>query len=394
MDTVCALTSSKGVGALATIEIIGACAADIVSEIFFAHTEKKPEFKVNNLYLGIIKDDGKSIDEVTVGVEAQDTIAIHCHGNPLIVRDIIQLIKNHGANTVTAEQAFIRKRKLKNNINTIELEVDINIPFSKTLEGAKILFNQKQKGLNKKIRQWLSEKENISINKIKEEIKVILLNSHISDLLIHGCKTVLIGPPNSGKSTLINNLAGKNKAIVSDIAGTTRDYITAECRICPLKLELFDTAGLDRILIEKKGNIEKLSQEISLEIISQADLILLILDASMPLPDFDTELAERVKNKKTITVLNKSDLGIVMETDSLPEFAKDFVKISALHDENLKELKKKILYSLNVIDYDLESIIAFTERQKKLLNKILDTEKKAEIFRKLNNLSESELNIS
>jgi predicted GTPase len=146
-------------------------------------------------------------------------------------------------------------------------------------------------GLAQRARQWLAGLDSLSLDEIAAQAKQILEDSDTARLILSGCTIALVGPPNTGKSTLLNTLAGREKAIVTEIAGTTRDWVSAEIRIPPLAATVLDTAGLDDALAAG-GRIDRAAQQKSLEALDRADLILLVLDASQPvqLPYFGFEL--------------------------------------------------------------------------------------------------------
>jgi tRNA modification GTPase len=182
---------------------------------------------------------------------------------------------------------------------------------------------------------------------------------------------VLSGPPNSGKSTLLNCLCGKQKAIVTDIRGTTRDWVGARCRIGSLSVELIDTAGLDEEPVATSQNIlEKKSQQKTAQILEQADLVLLVLDNSQPVNQLDGQLIEKIAGKKILTVLNKSDLPTGFDTGKLPRILADTVRISAKLSTGIENLIEKIRQICGVADFDLQAEVCFTSRQENLLKQL------------------------
>ena len=238
MSVFAAVMTGKGTGAIATIQLCGDSAVDILKQIFSSQTQKPVEFTTGNILLGIIKSGDKTIDQVTIGCESNNSYAINCHGNPLIVEEIMQLLRQYGVELLTAKQLFC---KTSANNNTIALEAKLMLPKVKTLEGTRIILNQIDSGLPASAKKWLQNPpENIAA-----EAQEIIDKSKIAKLIISGCSIVLAGPPNTGKSTLLNQLCGKQKVIVADIKGTTRDWVLANCQIGSLAIELIDTAGLD-----------------------------------------------------------------------------------------------------------------------------------------------------
>jgi len=172
----------------------------------------------------------------------------------------------------------------------------------------------------------------------------------------------------------LNCLSGRQKAIVTDISGTTRDWITAQCQLDSLTLELIDTAGLDENISAQKS-IDNASQKKTLELIGHADLILLVLDSSREI-EFDYNLFYKFTNKKILTVLNKSDLPQKFDLNTLPDFLSNAVQISAKEQKGIDKLISSIRETIGVSDFDLQTPICFTDRQANLLKKINQTKSK------------------
>ena len=245
MGIFAAMVTGKGTGAIATISLVGNKIPALLKKIFKPAGTKLIKFKAGQIYLGTIQKNNEIIDQVTIGCENPSSFTINCHGNPLIIADIMQLLAQHGAKLVTPEQLLAKIFLVQKPINTIALEAKLAQPKAKTIEGTKIITNQIHLGLSKKVTEWLENINTISLKEIKEHTQRILENSQKAALIIAGATIVLAGPPNTGKSTLLNFLAGKQKAIVTEIKGTTRDWVSAQCRIGPLSAVLIDTAGLD-----------------------------------------------------------------------------------------------------------------------------------------------------
>ena len=212
--------------------------------------------------------------------------------------------------------------------------------------------------------------DEISIETIKAEATEILQKSRAARFIIYGCTAVLTGPPNSGKSTLLNCLAGRQKAIVTDIKGTTRDWISARCRIGPLSVKLIDTAGLDEKLLHHQDNIDESAQNKTVEILQQADIILLVLDNSQTAEELDCRLLNNITGKIIITILNKSDLPAKLDISSLPENLSKTVKISAKESLGIESLTEKIIDTAGAADINLQEAVCFTTRQENILTKL------------------------
>ena len=376
--------TGKGTGAISTVQVFGDSAEVVVKKIFRPAGTKPAEFKPGEILLGTIADDNETIDQVTIGCEQTNSFAINCHGNPLVVANIMQLLQRCGATLLTTEQLLTKIISAQEPVNTIALEAKLAQLKAKTIEGTKIIANQIDAGLSKKAAEWLANTNTISLNQISTEAERILEKSQTAKLIIAGCTAALIGPPNSGKSTLLNYLAGRQKAIVTDIKGTTRDWVEAVCRIESLSLRLIDTAGLDEKLPAPKDTVEEAAQKKSVEILEQADLILLVLDNSQTNDLLDERFGEKIAGKpvlseaegKVLTVLNKSDLPPKFDTRKLPETLSNSVLISAKEGTGIEDLLEKIRQISGVTDFDLKTAIVFTSRQENLLQQLKNAESK------------------
>ncbi len=378
MSTFAAVMTGKGTGAISTIQVFGDSAEVTIKKIFKPAGSKHAILKPGKICLGTITDGTETLDQVTIGCEGRNNFAISCHGNPLIVADIMQLLGQHGAKLLTADQLLYKILLAEKPANTIAIEAKLAQPKAKTLEGTKIIANQIDAGLSKTAAKWLQSygllTENINaipLDEIKADAGRILQTSQTAKLIIAGCTAVIAGPPNTGKSTLLNYLAGKQKAIVTDIKGTTRDWVSAQCQIAPLSVELIDTAGLDeKLTTTPKNTLEKIAQEKSVQILKDADLVLLVLDNSQTADQLDEKLLEKIADKKVLTVLNKSDLPIKFDAGKLPEFSANTVQISAKFGTAIVELIKKIREVLASTDFDLKQPVCFTPRQQSLLKQL------------------------
>lgn len=402
MSIFAAVMTGTGTGALSTIQVFGDTAEALIKRIFTPTGTKPAGFEVGRILIGTICDGTEIIDQVTIGCEGVDTFAINCHGNPLIVERIMQLLQRCGATLLTAEQLLATILKARRAENAITIEAKLAQPKIKTLHGSKIVASQIHAGLTLKARDWLSHIDEISLDKIKAEATWILQASQAAKLIIYGCTAVLAGPPNSGKSTLLNYFAGRRKSIVTDIAGTTRDWVEATCQIGPLSVRLIDTAGLVRerrvagskaeplgmadvrIAIPKlrlrmppaKQTVEQAAQKKTAEVLSQADLVLLVLDNSRPTEKLDEYIIKRIAGKTAITVLNKSDLPSKFDIGKLPQALCDAVHISAKFGTEIEKLKERIQQTCGVADFNPPQPICFTGRQENLLEQLVNAPSK------------------
>ena len=394
MSVFAAVMTGKGTGAISTIQVFGDSAETIIKKIFKPATAKPPVLKTGKILLGTITDATKTIDQVTIGCEGADNFAINCHGNPLIVEMIMQLLVEKGAKPVTSEQLLAKILSAQKDLNTIAIEAKLIQPKAKTLQGTKIIANQIHAGLNKKIQQWQKDINTLSLDEISAEADEILIKSRTAKLIIFGCKAAIAGPPNTGKSTLLNFLAGRQKAIVTDIEGTTRDWVSAQCRIDPLYVELIDTAGLDEKLTEGSDDaIEKASQQKNAEILDNADLVLLVLDNSQDENQLAERLLEKIADKLILTVLNKCDLPSRLDTAKLPRSLNNTDRISAKEGTGIDNLCEKIRQICGVADFDLKAPVCFTERQGNLLQQLKNSESKDKAARIISELLNGPLRV-
>ncbi|MFB0552997.1 MAG: GTPase [Phycisphaerae bacterium] len=376
MNTFAAVMTGKGTGAISTVQVFGDSAEDVVKKIFKPAGTKAAKFKTGEILLGTVADVNETIDQVTIGCEGPKTFAINCHGNPLIVADIMQSLQRCGAMLLSAEQLLTKILSAQKSVNTIAVEAKLAQLKAKTIQGTKIIVNQVDAGLSKKAAEWLVSINTISLNQISAEAERLLENSRTAKLIIAGCTAALIGPPNSGKSTLLNHLAGRQKAIVTDIKGTTRDWVEAVCRIESLSLRLIDTAGLDEKPLGPKDTVEEAAQKKSIQILEQADLILLVLDNSQPNEQLNERIIDRITNKRIITVLNKCDLPAEFDTGKLQEILSNTVQISAKEGTGIENMIEKIREICGVADFDLKTPVVFTIRQEKLLQQLKNAKSK------------------
>jgi len=390
MTAVAAVMTGKGAGAIATIEVHGPSAQAIVKSVF--EQAGSASFEQGNILLGRIISGSDTIDQVTVGCEGRYTLAIHCHGNPLIVEMIMELLQKNGVELVTAAQLLAQILAAETPLNTIAVEANLAQAKAVTLEGAKILTNQVEQGLNEKAQAWLENIDSVSLEEIKSGAERILKRSEPARYIMFGCTAVIVGPANSGKSTLLNCLAGRQKAIVTDIKGTTRDWVSARCRMGPLSVELIDTAGLNEELAVA-DSVDETSQKRTIEVLQSADILLLVLDNSQEQLSVSERLLEKLADKKALAVLNKCDLPAKFDKRKLPASLGEALEISAELATGIERLAERIGRLAGTDGFDPREAVCFTQRQRRLLEQLREAQDKNEAVSIITELLKGRLSV-
>ena len=359
-DTIAAISTAQGVGAISIVRISGDEALDIVNKVFDRDVHS---FKTNTINYGHIIEDNKVIDEVLVSIflapktyTKENIIEINTHGGVAVTNKILELLLENGARLAEPGE-FTKRAFLNGRIDLIEAESVMDLIDAKTDNARKMAINGVDGRLSNKIKvlrdKALNIISNIEVNidypeyedievMTIDDIKVFTkeLNNDIDDLLKtsesgkiikEGINTVILGRPNVGKSSLLNRLLDEEKAIVTDIPGTTRDIVEGSIRLNGVLINFLDTAGIR----ETSNTVEKIGVEKSLSLLDKADLVLLVLNNNEKLTKEDKELLETTKNKKRIIVVNKIDLESKIDLDI------DYVKVSA-EQNNIDELLDKI----------------------------------------------------
>lgn len=364
VETIVALATAPLKSALAIIRVSGTDAFNIFGKIF---SKKVEETKTKKIEYGFIHDNDEVIDEVVAllfvapkSFTGENVVEIICHGSMLIANQIIELFLKHGAR-LAVQGEFSSRAYLNGKIDLIQAEA-INDMINATSIEAKKLSLLSLEGETSKIVVPIKTKiadllSNIEVNidyPEYEDIGVVtkhqvieqltIINNDIARLIAQGLQgkiikeginVAIVGRPNVGKSSLLNALLNEDKAIVTDIAGTTRDIVEGQVKIKGITLNLFDTAGIR----ESSDVVESIGINKAKKTIQDADLIVVVLDASQKLTAEDKELIELTKNKKRIVVYNKSDL--VKERDQ------DAIYISAL-SKDVEGLERQILSLLGI----------------------------------------------
>lgn len=356
------LRTARSAAAIGSIELCGPSAAELIGRIFRPNTS---DFSLaeGHLHYGHFIENGEIIDDGIVGVEAPGRFALHSHGNPLILQRLLRLLEKEGATIIPLDEMLLMRYRAE-SASEIEAEAKAESLRAVSLAGMKLIRNQGTQGLAAAVQQWLN---NPDLDTIRRQAAEILARSRVAARLLRPVKILLAGPPNSGKSTLLNRLAGREQALVSDTPGTTRDWVGAFGRIDPLYIEWIDTAGLDARLRQTDA-LDDAAQAAALEQLQSADLILYLLDAAAPAPQPIPPLPADVP---VLTVLNKCDQPQADRPGALC--------ISAQTGRRIDALAAAILDTLEVQTLAPTTPVAFTHRQIYYLEAAVKAEKIEEL---------------
>ena len=370
-DTIAAISTALGVGAISIIRVSGDKAINIVNKIFSSDLLQK---NTHTVTYGYIKDKNEIIDEVLVTImkspktfTTEDIVEINCHGGIATTNKVLDLLLKNGCRLAEPGE-FTKRAFLNGRIDLTEAEAVMDLINVKTEKAREIAINNlkgnttnKIKELRKKLIDILTNIEvNIdypeyldievmtnkkiknSLNEISDQLNKIITNSKNSNIIKEGINVAIIGKPNVGKSSILNRLIGKEKAIVTNIPGTTRDIVEGEINLDGILLNLIDTAGIR----ETKDIVEQIGVEKSLDIKDRSDLVILVLNNNEKLTTEDKNLIESIKNKKSIIVINKNDLEEKLDKKLINH--KNIVYTNTLTDDGIEALKNKIKELFNI----------------------------------------------
>ncbi|NLA33778.1 MAG: tRNA uridine-5-carboxymethylaminomethyl(34) synthesis GTPase MnmE [Tenericutes bacterium] len=375
-DTIAAISTSLGKGAISIIRVSGPKAINIVNKIFIGNNLNKCSSHTINY--GYIKDKEEKIDEVLVSLmkapktfTMEDVVEINCHGGTQTTKKIFEILLLNGIR-IAEPGEFTKRAFLNGRIDLVEAESVMEIINAETENARKLSINNLTVNLSNEIKiireDLLNLLANIEVNidypeyedieviniqkikveiqKIKIKIEKLVNTSENSKIIKEGIKTLIIGKPNVGKSSLLNSLLEEEKAIVTDIAGTTRDIVEGKITIEGIILDLIDTAGIR----STEDVIEKIGVNKSLGYIDDADLILAVFDVSNELSTEDYKIIDKIKNKNVIAILNKIDLKKDYFKIKVP--FKRIVYTNTKDYKTIENLKREIInmYNLNKIN--------------------------------------------
>lgn len=401
-DTICAISTALGVGAISIIRVSGDEAIDIVNKIFDKDLTKKESHTIN---YGHVVYKGEIIDEVMVSImkspktfTKEDIVEINSHGGVAVTNKVLEILLLEGARLAEPGE-FTKRAFLNGRIDLVEAESIMDLIESKTETSRKLAISGMEGKVSKLVKNIIDNlvkvNANIEVNidypeyedieivtkeKIEEMSKYInkeltkLLNeSENGKLIKDGINTLILGRPNVGKSSILNKLIEEDKAIVTSVAGTTRDIVEGQIRVNGILLNIIDTAGVR----ETEDIVEKIGVEKSLSLVNDADLIILVFNNNEKLTDEDKKLLEYTKEKKRIIVINKIDLENNLDISNLKN--ERIVKVSALKDSGIENLKNEINNMFNLEEINLGDFTYLSNsRQISLVKKAVEISKNLE----------------
>ena len=413
MNTIAAIATATGNGGIGIIRMSGEKSFEILKKIFIPidknlSLDKVKGYRIKYGYV-VNSETGEKIDEVLVSFfrapksyTAENMCEINSHGGTIVERKILEQCLLNGADLAEPGE-FTKRAFLNGRIDLSQAESVIDLINSKTEKEAEASFDQLQGRLSREIKEMknslldimsdieasidypeydieetTNEKIRNLLNSVKERLIKLEESFENGKILKEGVKTVIVGKPNAGKSSLLNTMLNEDRAIVSDLAGTTRDTIEEFININGIPLKIIDTAGIR----DTNNAIEKIGVEKAIKLIEHADLIIAVFDSSQKLDEEDFKVLDLVKNKKSILLLNKCDLS--QKNDETIKYIsnnnKNVLKASMKTKKGVSELYEMItkLFGNNEVDIS-DGIIITNIRHKNLIHKSISSIDKAEV---------------
>ena len=367
-DTIAAIATAMSSSGIGIVRISGDEAFDIIKKIYVGKKNKDlTQVKSHTIHYGYIMDDEETIDEVLVMImkgphsfTGEDTVEIDCHGGVYVVKRILETVIKYGARPAEPGE-FTKRAFLNGRLDLSQAEAVIDVINSKNEYALKSSVSQLKGNVQRKIKEireeiiyhtafietalddpehisvdGYGEKLKITVDKLLEELNVLLKSSDNGRIIKEGIKTVIVGKPNAGKSSLLNVLVGEDRAIVTDIAGTTRDVLEEAIQLNGISLNIMDTAGIR----DTEDVVEKIGVDKAKLYANEADLVIYVVDASRELDENDFNIIHMIQDKKAVVLLNKSDLDTVVTENMIKSYIeKPILSISAKEESGIRELE-------------------------------------------------------
>lgn len=403
-DTIAAISSAAGNSGIGIIRVSGDEAIEVVDKIFRPANKNKKLANVEShtVHYGHIIDGDKTLDQVLVIVmknphsyTGEDTVEIDCHGGMLILKKVLDLVLKNGARTAEPGE-FTKRAFLNGRIDLSQAEAVMDLINSKNDFALNSSIEQLKGGVSDAIKDIrkdiiyhiafiesaLDDPEHISLDGYDEEITE-MLNENINKIsklvnsfdngriMKEGIKTVILGKPNAGKSSLLNLMLGEDRAIVTDIEGTTRDTLEENINFNGLSLKIIDTAGIR----DTEDLVERIGVNKAKEIAKEGDLIIYVVDGSRELDDNDREIIKLINDKQAIILVNKSDMDTVINIDELKKDSnRDVILFSAKNGEGMDQLEEEIrnMFYSGKVTYN-DQVYITNARHKEALENALES---------------------
>ena len=403
-DTIAAISSAAGNSGIGIIRVSGDEAIEVVDKIFRPANKNKKLANVEShtVHYGHIMDCDKTLDQVLVIVmknphsyTGEDTVEIDCHGGMLILKKVLDLVLKNGARTAEPGE-FTKRAFLNGRIDLSQAEAVMDLINSKNDFALNSSIEQLKGGVSDAIKDIrkdiiyhiafiesaLDDPEHISLDGYDEEITE-MLNENINKIsklvnsfdngriMKEGIKTVILGKPNAGKSSLLNLMLGEDRAIVTDIEGTTRDTLEENINFNGLSLKIIDTAGIR----DTEDLVERIGVNKAKEIAKEGDLIIYVVDGSRELDDNDREIIKLINDKQAIILVNKSDMDTVINIDELKKDSnRDVILFSAKNGEGMDQLEEEIrnMFYSGKVTYN-DQVYITNARHKEALENALES---------------------
>lgn len=403
-DTIAAISSAAGNSGIGIIRVSGDEAIEVVDKIFRPANKNKKLANVEShtVHYGHIMDGDKTLDQVLVIVmknphsyTGEDTVEIDCHGGMLILKKVLDLVLKNGARTAEPGE-FTKRAFLNGRIDLSQAEAVMDLINSKNDFALNSSIEQLKGGVSDAIKDIrkdiiyhiafiesaLDDPEHISLDGYNEEITE-MLNENINKIsklinsfdngriMKEGIKTVILGKPNAGKSSLLNLMLGEDRAIVTDIEGTTRDTLEENINFNGLSLKIIDTAGIR----DTEDLVERIGVNKAKEIAKEGDLIIYVVDGSRELDDNDREIIKLINDKQAIILVNKSDMDTVINIDELKKDSnRDVILFSAKNGEGMDQLEEEIrnMFYSGKVTYN-DQVYITNARHKEALENALES---------------------